>query len=44
VLKRLTVRYRHLHEELALIDAELDAILTLHARHFWILTSSIYRY
>ena len=31
VLKRLAVRYRHLHQELALIDAELDAILALHA-------------
>ncbi len=31
VLKRLAVRYRYLHQELALIDAELDAILTLHA-------------
>jgi len=31
VLKRLANRYRHLHQELALIDAELDAILTLHA-------------
>lgn len=31
VLKRLAVRYRHLHHELALIDAELDAILALHA-------------
>lgn len=31
VLKRLAIRYRHLHQELALIDAELDAILTLHA-------------
>lgn len=31
VLKRLAVRYRHLTLELALIDAELDAILTLHA-------------
>lgn len=31
VLKRLAVRYRHLHQELALIDAELDTILTLHA-------------
>ncbi|WP_241709038.1 IS110 family transposase [Arthrobacter bambusae] len=31
VLKRLAVSYRHLHQELALIDAELDAILTLHA-------------
>ena len=31
VLKRLAVRYRHLHQELALIDAELDAVLTLHA-------------
>lgn len=30
VLKRLAVRYRHLHQELALIDAELDAILALH--------------
>ncbi|MFX1822278.1 transposase [Pseudarthrobacter sp. CC4] len=30
-LKRLAVRYRHLHQELALIDAELDAILNLHA-------------
>ncbi|MEV7661967.1 transposase [Paenarthrobacter sp. NPDC089316] len=29
VLKRLAVRYRH--QELALIDAELDAILALHA-------------
>jgi transposase len=31
VLKRLAVRYRHLHQELALIDAELDAIITIHA-------------
>ena len=31
VLKRLAVRYRHLHQELALIDTELDAILTIHA-------------
>jgi transposase len=31
VLKRLAVRYRSLHEELALIDAELDAIITIHA-------------
>ncbi|WP_251041914.1 IS110 family transposase [Arthrobacter sp. ISL-30] len=31
VLKRLALRYRHLHHELALIDAELDAILTIHA-------------
>ena len=31
VLKRLAVRYRHLTLELALVDAELDAILTLHA-------------
>ncbi|MEK0157298.1 IS110 family transposase [Arthrobacter oryzae] len=31
VLKRLAVRYRHLHQELALIDAELDAIITVHA-------------
>ena len=31
VLKRLAVRYRHLHQELALIDADLDAILTLDA-------------
>lgn len=31
VLKRLAIRYRHLHQELALIDAELDTILTLHA-------------
>ncbi|MDQ0632388.1 transposase [Arthrobacter pascens] len=30
-LKRLAVRYRALHQELALIDAELDAILTIHA-------------
>jgi DNA-binding XRE family transcriptional regulator len=31
VLKRLAVRYRHLTGEVALIDAELDTILTLHA-------------
>ncbi|MCA4135701.1 IS110 family transposase, partial [Arthrobacter sp. M4] len=31
VLKRLALRYRHLHQELAQIDAELDAILSLHA-------------
>ncbi len=31
VLKRLAVRYRHLHHELAQIDAELDAILAFHA-------------
>jgi transposase len=31
VLKRLALRYRHLHQELALIDAELDAIITIHA-------------
>jgi transposase len=31
VLKRLAVRYRQLHQELALIDAELDAIITIHA-------------
>ncbi|CAH0272177.1 hypothetical protein SRABI26_03694 [Arthrobacter sp. Bi26] len=31
VLKRLASRYRHLHQELALIDAELDAIITIHA-------------
>ena len=31
VLKRLAARYRHLHQELALIDAELDAIITIHA-------------
>jgi transposase len=31
VLKRLAVRYRHLHQELGLIDAELDTILALHA-------------
>ena len=31
VLKRLAVRYRQLHQELALIDAELDALITIHA-------------
>jgi transposase len=31
VLKRLAVRYRQLHQELGLIDAELDAIITIHA-------------
>ncbi|NOJ61795.1 IS110 family transposase [Arthrobacter sp. 260] len=31
VLKRLAVRYRHLHQELAQIDAELDALITVHA-------------
>jgi transposase len=31
VLKRLAVRYRGLHQELAVIDAELDAIITVHA-------------
>ena len=31
MLKRLAVRYRRLHQELALIDAELDAIITIHA-------------
>ena len=31
VLKRLAVRYRHLNTEVALIDTELDAILTIHA-------------
>jgi transposase len=31
VLKRLAVRYRNLEQELALIDAELDAIITVHA-------------
>jgi transposase len=31
VLKRLSIRYRHLTLELALIDAELDTILALHA-------------
>ncbi len=31
VLKRLAVRYRQLHQELTLIDAELDAIITIHA-------------
>lgn len=30
-LKRLAVRYRALHQELALIETELDAILTIHA-------------
>lgn len=31
VLKRLAIRYRHLDQELALIDAELDALITVHA-------------
>jgi len=31
VLKRLAIRYRALHRELAVIDAELDAIITVHA-------------
>ncbi|MGZ4660173.1 MAG: IS110 family RNA-guided transposase [Arthrobacter sp.] len=31
VLKRLALRYRALHQELALIDAELDALITIHA-------------
>ncbi|MFC9335230.1 transposase [Arthrobacter sp. NPDC057009] len=31
VLKRLAIRYRALHQELAVIDAELDAIITVHA-------------
>ncbi|GIU57289.1 IS110 family transposase [Arthrobacter sp. NicSoilC12] len=31
VLKRLAVRYRQLQQELALIDTELDAIITIHA-------------
>lgn len=31
VLKRLAVRYRHLDQELVLIDAELDAIIAVHA-------------
>lgn len=31
VLKRLALRYRALHQELALIDAELDALVTIHA-------------
>ncbi|MDF9753037.1 IS110 family transposase [Arthrobacter sp. ES3-54] len=31
VLKRLALRYRALHQELALIDAELDAIITIQA-------------
>ena len=31
VLKRLAIRYRTLHQELAVIDAELDAIITVHA-------------
>lgn len=31
VLKRLALRYRALHQEVALIDAELDALLTVHA-------------
>ena len=31
VLKRLAIRYRHLDDELALIDGELDAVITLHA-------------
>ncbi|UKA56883.1 IS110 family transposase [Arthrobacter sp. FW306-2-2C-D06B] len=30
-LKRLATRYRALHQEIALIDAELDAIITTHA-------------
>jgi transposase len=31
VLKRLAIRYRALHQELAVIDVELDAIITVHA-------------
>jgi transposase len=31
VLKRLAIRYHTLHQELGVIDAELDAILTVHA-------------
>ncbi|MHA7224135.1 IS110 family RNA-guided transposase [Arthrobacter sp. RHLT1-20] len=31
VLKRLALRYRALHQELALIDVELDAIITIQA-------------
>jgi transposase len=31
VLKRLAIRYRTLHQELAVIDADLDAVITVHA-------------